>query len=135
MVLDADQRAPRVDLVVKLSLSGVDVTMDAAGDAFLVGSFNQSLEIDGTVLTTMTYAPDIFVTKLEGGTGRALWSRSNPHASTIDLSPRLRVDGAGNVLLVSLVPPGWAFRLMKFDRKRIERQPHPITPIWGIDNQ
>ena len=96
------------------SLNGVDVTMDAAGNVLLAGAFNLSLEIDGTVLTTTAYGPDIFLAKLEAGTGLALWSRTNPQASTVDVFPRLRIDGAGNVLMVSLIPPG-SFRLTKFD--------------------
>ena len=96
------------------SLTGVDVTMDAAGNVLLAGSFNLSLEIDGTVLTTMVYWPDLFVAKLARDTGRALWSRSNPQDSTVDIFPRLRVDGTGNVLMVALIPPG-SFRLTKFD--------------------
>jgi hypothetical protein len=95
-------------------LSDVDVTMDAAGNVLLAGSFNWSLEIDGTVLTTMAYWPDLFVAKLARDTGRALWSRSDPQDSTVDIFPRLRVDGTGNVLVVSLIPPG-SFRLTKFD--------------------
>jgi hypothetical protein len=96
------------------SLTGVDVAMDAAGNVFLAGSFNLSLEIDGTVLTTMVYWPDLFLAKLARDTGRALWSRSDPQDSTVDIFPRLRVDGMGNVLTVSLIPPG-SFRLTKFD--------------------
>ncbi|MFE8599422.1 kelch repeat-containing protein [Archangium violaceum] len=53
--------------------NGLDV--DEAGDVLLSGHFNGTLDIDGTVLT-YSDGKSAFVTKLEGSTGKALWSRN-----------------------------------------------------------
>lgn len=112
-------------------LRGVDVAMDAAGDVLLAGSFAERLDIDGTVLTTASWALDIFLAKFAGDTGSARWSRSNRQDSTNDIFPRLGIDGAGNALTVSLIPP-YEFRLTKFDGEGQVLWSRVHEPSYGL---
>ncbi|WNG57260.1 hypothetical protein F0U59_22675 [Archangium gephyra] len=79
--------------------NGLDV--DAAGDVLLAASFYGTLDIDGTVLTSSFTGRDAFVTKLEGSTGRALWSRNMGRVGGEGSGPTyLKVAGAGAVFVL-----------------------------------
>jgi hypothetical protein len=96
------------------SPSGLDITMDEKGDVVLVGSFQVVLDIDGAVFTTSTAGSDIFVVKLDGGTGTTRWSQSIREDLTDDLYPRVKVDRWGTVRVLASVDAS-SFRLTKLD--------------------
>ncbi|WPB72982.1 kelch repeat-containing protein [Archangium violaceum] len=82
-----------------LFANGLDV--DEAGDVLLAANFYGTLDIDGTVLTSSMTGRDAFVTKLEGSTGRALWSRNMGRVGGEGSGPTyLRVAGAGAVFVL-----------------------------------
>lgn len=95
-----------------------DVALDAAGNVLLAASFSGTLDIDGTRLTASFLVPELAVTKLEGSTGLALWSRNVSLEPTADRFPRVAVDGAGNVGVVSQLGLGDAsLRTVRLDSR------------------
>src|SRR6218665_3210350 len=76
--------------------------MDEAGDVLVAARFTGTVDIDGTVLTTTSWSPNVFVTKLAGTTGSAHWSQSMdaPIWGGHD-KPRLKAAEAGTVLVLT----------------------------------
>ncbi|OJT21393.1 hypothetical protein BO221_26590 [Archangium sp. Cb G35] len=76
--------------------------VDEAGDVLLAATFNGTLDIDGTVLTS-SVSWDAFVTKLEGTTGKALWSRNTGRVAGEGAGPAyMKVAGAGSVFVLKV---------------------------------
>jgi hypothetical protein len=100
-------------------LGPMDVAMDEAGDVLLVGNFSTPKDgsapfvLDGAVLNSTGGLADAFVAKLEGGTGRARWSRVVVIGSFL-VAPRVKVDRTGNAWVASGVLPA-SVSLTKFD--------------------
>jgi hypothetical protein len=72
------------------------VAVDASGNVFVAGTFNGSINLGGTTLTSAG-GVDIFVAKFSA-TGAHLWSTSFGGTST-DAVRGMAVDGAGDVVL------------------------------------
>ncbi len=88
------------------SIYGVDLAVDATGDALMTGSFSGELTVDGTTLLSVGPSHDTFLTKLGGGTGNALWLRNTGHPDVSDHLPALRIDGSGNAWVMAWTPWG-----------------------------
>ncbi|WP_375773295.1 hypothetical protein NR798_21245 [Archangium gephyra] len=80
----------------------IALDVDAAGDVLLAANFYGTLGIDEHVIVSSSWAgQDVFVTKLEGSTGRALWLRSMGRIGGEGGGPPyLKVVGAGSVLVL-----------------------------------
>jgi hypothetical protein len=72
------------------------VRVDANGYVYVVGSFSGTVMIGGKTLTGQTQQ-DMYVAKLDGSTGTAVWAFR--FGATSSLNPRaVGVDGAGDVI-------------------------------------
>jgi gliding motility-associated-like protein len=80
--------------------AGADVAMDAAGDIFILGYFQDQIDIDpGPAVVTFTSNPygDMFLSKLDN-TGELLWSKhiSGPN---YEYGNSLALDGLGSIYI------------------------------------
>ncbi len=76
------------------------MTVDAAGNLYLVGSFRGTVDFDigaGTSELTAAGGDDIFVAKYDSA-GALLWVRSGGGASS-DVATSVAIDNAGNVIV------------------------------------
>ena len=71
--------------------------IDARGDIFLTGAFENHMELDDQTLDSHGPSPDIFLIKLDGTSGRALWARSFG-SEGYDKGYALAVDPSGGVV-------------------------------------
>jgi hypothetical protein len=76
--------------------SGDAITTDAAGDVIVIGSFLETIAIDGTTLTSAG-SFDVFVAKLDPD-GGLLWASSFGSAD-LDAAQDVATDAADNLLL------------------------------------
>lgn len=74
------------------------VAVDAAGDVYFTGSFLGTMTI-GTSLASAG-GTDIFLAKLSGATGAAVWGKRFGDAAIEQAGRTVTVDGQGNVLMV-----------------------------------
>jgi hypothetical protein len=86
------------------SLWGVD--LDATGDVLVTGAFSGSLTLDGMTISSLGSFADLFLTKLGGSTGTALWLRNIGQETLSESLPALRVDGTGNAWVMAWTPWG-----------------------------
>jgi len=96
-------------------VSSPDAALDKAGNVLLVASFANTITLDGTLLTAESGPPDIFVTKLDGSTGLALWSQNASQDPSVDLFPSVAIDAQGNVNVLDWLPNTMSFRLVRLD--------------------
>ncbi len=89
--------------------SSVAITVDAAGNAFITGSYTRPLTFGATVLTPVG-GEEAFVAKVDGVAGTALWAKSfgdpvNPDAQTVDTQQGkgISVNSKGEVFASGLV--------------------------------
>ena len=79
----------------------IRVAVDAAGDLYLTGSFQQDLVL-GTTTLTSNGGFDVFIAKLSGSDGSPIWAKSWG-ATGDDADRGIVVDARGRVVI-----PGWS---------------------------
>jgi subtilisin-like proprotein convertase family protein len=72
------------------------VAVDGSGNVYATGYFNGTTSFGSTTLTSAG-AADIFVTKLDGSTGNALWARDMGGPNDLDWGLGVAVDPNGSV--------------------------------------
>ena len=91
---------------VSSNSNDVDVATDAAGNVLWVGRFWLYLDFDGTEFLTAS-GTDVFVAKLDGGTGDTLWVRQVGSDSTSEAHPRVESDETGRVWVLATDVSYW----------------------------
>jgi hypothetical protein len=76
---------------------GNGIALDASGNVAVVGSFQGSLNLGGSTLTSAG-GSDVFVAEYSGSTGAHLWSVSGGGSGN-DLGRAVAVDASGNVVI------------------------------------
>lgn len=113
------------------------VTVDAAGDVVVSGTFIETLDLGGVQLHSSLAIPeypemgswffDAFVAKLDGATGTTLWGKSMGEGWVNERGQNLRVDAAGQLLLLMRNRASWgggdSFSLAKLDANG--------APLWS----
>jgi hypothetical protein len=95
--LAADGRSLVLSRSLGLGSNGTSVALDASGDAYVGGStiFETPLATPGAHRTERSGYSDVFVTKIDGGTGDVVWSTFLGSAGA-EYAERIAVDAAGS---------------------------------------
>ena len=78
--------------------SGSGVSVDAADDVVMTGSFNGTVDFGGGAVASQSNSVDGFVAKYDGSTGRYLWARRFGSAGS-DYGFAVATDAANNVFV------------------------------------
>ncbi|WPB72981.1 kelch repeat-containing protein [Archangium violaceum] len=111
------------------------IDVDAAGDVLMAANFYGTLDIDGAVLTSAIERPNVFVTKLEGSTGKALWSRNAGPVGGGEgggAPSYLKVAEAGSVLVLLVQSREMTLSKFSADGEALWSRRGISVPFWHL---
>jgi hypothetical protein len=87
--------------IANTSEVGARIRVDANGDAYVVGRYEQQLDVDDVHLVeSNTGNGSAFLLKLDHATGRAVWGTTSSNGGDGEAATDLALDASGNVYVV-----------------------------------